>query len=139
MENNVNRVFSEDARVIGIVDPQTAHVVPECDQALRLIFHDIEPVLARNWKVDGNGVPYELMNEEHGQEILAFLDKHRDAPQDIVLYVHCHQGVARSGAVAEFARDHCGVDPDTFAKDNPNINPNKHVASILSQVAQRAS
>ena len=37
------------------------------------------------------------------QRIVEFVNKHRDAPEEVRLIVHCHGGVSRSAAVAQWA------------------------------------
>lgn len=37
------------------------------------------------------------------RRIIEFINKHRDAPEEVRLIVHCHGGVGRSAAVAKWA------------------------------------
>ena len=37
------------------------------------------------------------------ERIVEFIDKYRDAPEEVRLIVHCHGGVSRSAAVAKWA------------------------------------
>jgi hypothetical protein len=54
-----------------------------------------------------------------------------DATRRDLLLVHCHAGVSRSGAIADFARAVTAVDYDTFRRANPQVVPNVTVRRLL--------
>lgn len=53
------------------------------------------------------------------------------------MIVHCHAGVSRSGAVATFSCDYCGLDYNEFIKGNRFIMANPHVLDVLRKKTRK--
>lgn len=64
------------------------------------------------------------------EELVSFIVKHKDKKSCIV---HCSAGISRSGAVGTFINDIYGVKYDEFIKNNPYIQANVHVYSLLKK------
>ncbi len=127
MERLVNRHGSKlRACVISINCPGAQAPLPaESDGVLVLHFDDIEA------PIEGAEDRFVLFDRAMAERILSFLQNLAGRH----LIVHCHAGVARSGAVALFAHELLGTDAEQFARDNPSIAPNRLVLSMLRDLA----
>jgi predicted protein tyrosine phosphatase len=67
-------------------------------------------------------------------QIIDFVDNLQSSLTEIVLYVHCTLGVSRSGAIATFVAEKCGLDVNEFTAMNPQIHPNQLVIERLRAV-----
>lgn len=76
---------------------------------------------------------YQLMTFAQAAEAVDFLVRIKECYSE--LFVHCVGGVARSGAVALFARDLYGLDLDKFISQN-SILPNEYVYELLHSAAK---
>lgn len=95
------------------------------DNFLVLFFHDINADIA----------PFRAFNEDDGRKVLEFLGKIEDV-ENSELYVHCLMGSSRSVAVAEFAAEYFGQDPD-WIEARIDRSANKHVLGILKELYNR--
>jgi len=107
------------------------------DNVLLTYFDDVEedgeyPALPP-YENDERTVKVKALTEEQGQEILDFINKHKDKRQCIV---HCAMGKSRSAAVGEFLNDYLGQDYLEFKRQNPQIDPNIHVRNVLKKLAE---
>lgn len=70
------------------------------------------------------------------QRIVEFIDKYRDAPEEVSLIVHCHGGVSRSAAVAKWAGEAYQV-PLPQLGDGIHLldGANPRVARLLAKAA----
>lgn len=75
-----------------------------------------------------------LFSSIQAKKIISFLNKIKSG-KDGVLIVHCAAGISRSGAVGEFANDFFQLEYSNFKKENPQVNPNAHVKSVLRKEA----
>jgi predicted protein tyrosine phosphatase len=117
---------SLSAWVISINCPGSKSPLPDnCGNVLVLHFDDIEG------PVEGAEDKFVLFDGALAVRILCFLQQFDGA----VLIIHCHAGIARSGAVAVFAHELLGTDVAQFWQDNPGISPNQHVLSVLREVS----
>lgn len=78
-----------------------------------------------------------LFSENQAKQVIDFLDLAQKDPEDSVLVVHCTAGISRSGAVATFACDYCGLSYNEFMKANPFIYANPFVLRTLRRVANK--
>lgn len=70
-----------------------------------------------DWDVDyrhspehvGHALPVDAPTLDHAREIVRFVLALHDAPEKCRLAVHCHAGLFRSGAVAEWVRSDLGA------------------------------
>ena len=75
-----------------------------------------------------------LFNAYQANQIIDFILAHHAQPTSLTLYVNCALGVSRSGAVATVAMEITELDAGEFARDNPQIGPNRDVLRILRGV-----
>ena len=103
-------------------------LVKDADDRLALSFDDIE---ARDDRPRDPRFVY--FDEAMAARVCAFVRRaHEDDPAAVdLLLVHCHAGVSRSGAIADFARGAVGADYDAFRRANPQVVPNVFVRSQL--------
>lgn len=88
----------------------------------RLEFDDIEHDL---------GPEYTMFDEIHADRILGFLDRHKG--EDIV--VHCHAGMSRSAAIADFIATYYDYTLPLNRCTTPHLlKKNTHVAWMLHRV-----
>lgn len=78
-----------------------------------------------------------LFNTEHAKKIVdtfEVINKSKDL-SNTVLIVHCYAGISRSGAVSCIASRYFNehVDIHEFNRDNPQIQPNYHIISLLTE------
>jgi hypothetical protein len=103
-------------------------LVTDGDDRLALSFDDIE---ARDDRPRDARFVY--FDEAMAARVCGFVrlahDDHPTRPD--LLLVHCHAGVSRSGAVADFARAVTGTDYDAFRRANPQVVPNAFVRRLL--------
>lgn len=71
-----------------------------------------------------------LFNEKHAEELIRFILKNLESS----FIVHCTAGISRSGAVGDFIRRLKDIPYQDFVLDNPQIQPNMRVLSILIDV-----
>lgn len=89
-----NHVPGDNDVIVSLFDntEQAAELQPGWRAVLRSRFHDIDQ------PADGQ----ELMTPQQAQEILEFMESHKDCE---TLVVHCGMGRNRSGAIALFASE----------------------------------
>lgn len=99
-EEAENKMKRPDWAVVSITEPNgpngPARLMPGWFAIHRTEFHDIEPNLTYDQ-------PYELMNIEHANKIVDFVET--VAPNVQGIMVHCRAGVSRSAAVAKWIAD----------------------------------
>lgn len=78
---------------------------------------------------------YILFSRKQAKEIVDFINERQKEPEDSVLVCHCDAGISRSGAVATFACEACGLDYMKFKQMNPFIHPNHMVLRMLRKAA----
>jgi predicted protein tyrosine phosphatase len=109
---------STQAVVISILDRSEAHERPRLDgfgDVLTLEFEDTaeEMKLAKpeQWPDEPTNAEHARFCQGKGERvptlsdarlIVEFIEHHRKSDQALTLYVHCHGGISRSAAVAEF-------------------------------------
>lgn len=76
-----------------------------CKDILSLQFDDITEQQYREYEMEYPVASQKmiLFGKEHAERIFDFLDKIQEDEEDVVLAVHCHAGISRSGAIATFA------------------------------------
>lgn len=92
-----------------------------CVDVLTLYFDDIDR------EVDGA----KLFSEEQAEEIIAFIEKNREAE---TLLVHCYGGESRSRAVGAFAMEMLGGSRTRLFETG---HPNMHVYNTLRAAAEK--
>lgn len=105
----------ENSMLIQIVDPDNNHPTPKYNfkHVLKLKFLDLE----------SEGHPL-APKAHHAAKIVDSLVHARDNRMNVI--VHCHAGVCRSGAVAQFAIDRLGFQ-DTGSHRIPNTLLKKYL------------
>lgn len=100
------------------------------DRSLQLRFDDID------YESDGeNGVT--SIKDHQVESIVRFLNKYQEEPDNYYLFVHCHAGVSRSGAVVKFIQDvYQNKTYEEFIITNPNIYPNEFILRKLHEKYQ---
>ncbi len=76
-----------------------------------------------------------VFDKSHARNVIDFITKANQPPEDSSLIVHCHAGISRSGAIGTFACDFLGLDYVEFIKNNSNIFANSHVLRTLREEA----
>lgn len=74
-----------------------------------------------------------LFRANQARQIVAFLEKHRNAAADVM--VNCEAGISRSSAVANFVLEYLGSRQAPFAP--PHYRPNPYVLQVLREVVAR--
>lgn len=108
---------------INEVDPLFVEFQPNSGNYLNLRFDDVEedlPLL--------NGQKCVLFDEKMANDIYDFVQQNLDKK---AFFVHCTMGKCRSGAVAEVLSDYFGVQYEEFKRDNPIVQPNTLIKTIL--------
>ena len=119
--------FDDEDIVISITDPnQKLPTLNTPNDILRLAFYDL-PEEIGDPRYDSG-----LFTESHAKEIISFLDKHHNLPEEKHLIVHCEAGVCRSASVALFAHYYTKAQFDNIATTYAG---NILVAGILSNVS----
>lgn len=103
----------------GYVEPWPV-ILEESSNVLNLWFNDEDKYNPETESV--------LFDEEMAKSIKRFVLANKDKKQWLI---HCTAGICRSGAVGECISDYLGNDYFKFKRDNPQINSNIHVKTIL--------
>ena len=125
------------------IRPKTAPVLNDlgCGVRVSLCFHDVTKKKYDEMKKQypDNKIVKDivLFDKDHAKKVLLLLDCAQRDNEDITLVVHCAAGISRSGAIATFACDYCGLDYNEFLKDNPLLYPNDFVLETLYKVSGR--
>jgi len=128
--------------LVSITDPDVPAIFSrDHDNAIGLRFHDADPgqlTIEQFYKNNPAMQHVQFMNFEQARQIADFLVKADQSSKDSkdVLIVNCMMGVARSGAVVDFARQLFGFDYETFKRMNPQIVPNLWVKKLLMKTFQ---
>jgi len=108
---------------INEVDPLFVEFQPNSANYLNLRFDDVEEDLSLS-----NGQKCVLFDENMANDIYDFVQRNLDKK---AFFVHCTMGKCRSGAVAEVLSDYFGNEYEEFKRDNPIVQPNTLVKTIL--------
>jgi len=73
-----------------------------------------------------------LFNEEHAEKVCEFINNLKSR-EEFTLVIHCHAGICRSGAIAEFARNILRLSLEDFNRENQHILPNCHISKVLRE------
>lgn len=122
---------------ISITDPLSdiPHPQSACpckSDSLYLKFSDVTPEDFERNPAFRKFEPF-LFGAEHASQIIAFLEKHKNAAVDVV--VNCEAGVSRSAAVANFILEYFNLEQARFSP--PNYQPNPFVFKMLRDIASR--
>ena len=129
--------------IYGCGDPElltqkTKNIFSEigCRHFLSLDFWDITPewFIGKDKSISNDAI---LFDRSHASQILAFLRKIQKEKEDSVLVLHCHAGISRSGAIATFSCDYCGLDYNKFIKKNNHIMANPYVLEVLWNLTRK--
>lgn len=115
--------------IISITDPTFSHPEipewPELRGVLKLKFHDTD-------KLDPH-FNYVLMDDNHGDQVASFVEKHKDVD---VLIVNCDAGISRSSGVAAAILKHLTGDDNQIFNDR-RYNPNRYVVKKTREALRR--
>lgn len=106
---------------INETDPLFVEFQPTSDNYLNLRFDDVDETTTSSF------------TEEMASNIWQFTQKNADKK---AFFIHCTMGKCRSGAIAEVLSDHFKVPYEEFKYDNPQVQPNILVKSLLRQKFQ---
>lgn len=118
--------------IISIVDHhgEEANLQDGWTDILRLSFHDTD--LTKEFSEETKQLirdKYPPMCKEQADQIVAFVEKHANAPG---LLVHCHAGISRSAAVAKWVMDRFGLS----YTDHEMMCHNQWVYQLLDQASE---
>ncbi len=124
----IARVFDGRVAWVGISDDGTSPVLRSRGPVLVEAFADVNPGKYA-------GVTFENpMTEAHAARIAAFVERFSAHPETWALMVHCHAGVSRSGAVAQWVYErHATMDRALFDRLHRQCMPNSHVVRLLRE------
>lgn len=103
---------------INETDPMFVEFQPTSDNYLNLRFDDVDETTTSSF------------TEEMASKIWQFTQKNAEKK---AFFIHCTMGKCRSGAVAEVLSDYFKVPYEEFKRDNPQVQPNSLVKSLLRQ------
>ena len=78
---------------------------------------------------------YEVCDITDANKIVEFLNDYANKNEPFKLAVHCHAGVSRSSAVAQFCADHYGAKIEGFNNDTSCLN--KRLLRLLEKVRSK--
>lgn len=104
-------------------------------RGLTVFYDDINSKTARIFERDWTHRRPKQMTPEDAQAIVAHLRANHARAGEETLYVHCAQGISRSGAVAILAQEMFGLSAEVVRADNPRIDPNDRQLPMLRQAA----
>lgn len=106
----------------------------QCRGMIEMDFWDLTPEIMDDYL--RNKYPTaSLFTEEHAKTTLGFLNEMHSLEEKFPLFIHCHAGISRSGAIGQFATNLFNLNVDKFKKMNPQIVPNQHIYKLLNDVA----
>ena len=108
--------------------PNSNEIVSGFDNVLNMFFDDVEHQQTPKSTFAQKVVPF---NEKMAQDILDFIDKHKNAEK---IVIHCTFGKCRSGAVGDALSTYLGIPYSEFKKDNPRVQPNTLVRKTLINI-----
>lgn len=109
---------------ISIVEPDDyVEFHPESTNYKTYSFYDLEDDID-----NGEGHIYKAMSEEQAKDMFEFIKLNKDKEK---LYVHCHAGISRSGAVGSFVHEYFGGAYKELLKTHPHILPNGRITRLL--------
>lgn len=115
---------------ISILAPHWAKIFKKnSDHVITLVFDDISREYP-DTLVEGRILT--LFSDDQAKQLIDFVEEFNKRPTDDTMYVHCRQGVSRSGAVGTFINEICELDSSQFNSDNPQLKPNPHVLNLLT-------
>lgn len=120
--------------VISIIDPNKERIF-ECNtQRIQTsMFHDMTPCV--NFLRDSIAVRNEkFMDGRQAFAIIDFIENLVHSKSEVKLFINCTAGIARSGAVAVFAKHFSTMKDNEFACVNSQIDPNEWVLWKLIEV-----
>lgn len=128
-KNNIKTANAPIISILGSYKTQEA-IFKDYENALTIIFDDIE----KEMTYDGEKLT--LFNEGHAEQILDFIEKHKNSD---IFYVHCYAGISRSGAIGRFMCEKLNEknpeDRQWFADHVEfRIMPNTHILKVLNRV-----
>lgn len=92
-----------------------------CKDFLALQFDDC---LIEGYMLDGTMAV--LFSKKQANDVIDFIEKINKDTNDFDLVIHCHAGISRSGAIAEFTSKYLNI-----PFEDPYIRPNTHVLKTL--------
>jgi predicted protein tyrosine phosphatase len=146
-ENLPNLSTKSNHYFISVIDPLAEPLFKEDHSgAVTVRFDDVSPEMFDSTEhfaqicaqMEEYGRPYQIFSEMMANQIIDFVDNLQSSLTEIVLYVHCTLGVSRSGAIATFVAEICGLDGTSFAENNPQIHPNQLVLERLRTAKKKA-
>jgi len=117
---------NEHVATISILGYNVEPIFSKKGNILTLHFSDITPAMRVSSK-------FILFDENHAKQIVSFINKHADKDY---LFIHCEQGISRSGAIADFIRQYLNLDERIFRRYNAHIRPNEHIAKVLKSIVK---
>ena len=115
---------------ISILAPEWPRIFKkDSEHVVTLVFDDISRAYP-DTLVEGRLLT--LFSDEQAKQVIDFVEAFNKRQSDDTMYVHCRQGVSRSGAVGTFINEICELDQSQFNSDNPQLKPNPHVLNLLN-------
>jgi predicted protein tyrosine phosphatase len=139
----------KDTIVISILDSSEAADRPRLKGFRGVLSLEFEDIAEEHHKVEAGAWPDEPTSEEHKQfasrgerlpalsdaaRIVTYLQHHHASPDPVNLVVHCHGGISRSAAVAEWASVRYWI-PISLLKDQSTERANPRLLRLLNKAA----
>jgi predicted protein tyrosine phosphatase len=121
-DNIDNPEFFKENFFISVIDMGLNDILEESENIINLHFADIPYPIKGHIHFD----------ETHAMKVKTLLNRIKNTPGESGrLYINCHAGVSRSGALGTYAREYLDMDYQEFKNMNPHIVPNRHVLKVL--------
>lgn len=123
------RTFGDRIAWIAISDDGTSPIEHHVRAPhLLLAFADVNPDKYPGMSFEN------CMTAQHAGKIVALVQRLAQHPDPWAILVHCHAGVSRSGAVAEWVkRRHASMDNGRFQSLHRHCAPNSYVTRLLNE------
>lgn len=148
--NKMKRVRpNKDTIVISILDSSESVDRPRLSGFRGVLSLEFEDIAEEHHRVDVGAWPDEPTSAEHqmfasrgerlpalsdAARIVTYLQHHHATPDPVTLIVHCHGGISRSAAVAEWASVRYWL-PISLQKDQTTERANPRLIRLLNKAA----
>ena len=73
---------------------------------------------------------FKVFDESVAKDIVSLVDGMKNDDKELLI-IHCHAGISRSAAIGSTIAFHLRLDSNDFIDMNPNVDPNKHIMSVM--------